>query len=61
MIQLTNLYNDSSIYVNPDAIVSINDLTGETGSNIATVSGNNIMVKEEAYIIKGMIISARKG
>lgn len=61
MIQLTNFYHDSSIYVNPDAIASITDMAGTKGSIINTVSGNSISVKEEAHIISGMLIAAKRG
>lgn len=61
MIQLSNKYGDSYIYVNVDAITTLTPALGETGTIISTVGGNTYAVKEDAPSINSMIIAAQRG
>lgn len=61
MIQLTNFYGGSSIYINPSAISSLVPLIGEIGTLINTQGHNTYTVKEDAPTINSMIISYNRG
>ena len=61
MIQLTNFYGNSSIYINPTAISSLVPLIGDSGTLITTNGHNSYTVKEDAPTINSMIIAYNRG